>query len=148
MVKTLIPLFVLFPFLTTAQITDKSDENKIFEKVETDAAFPGGPAKWKEFVKNNFNFSPVEKDLPDSVTSFSDTAKIQFVVDRNGIINNITFQNMVSKKFKESCIQLFKDSPHWRPANQCGRNVNAYRKQTFIVQIDKTTGKKLIIVRG
>ena len=148
MTKTLLALFVLFPFLTTAQVADKSDENKIFEKVVIEAGFPGGSGKWIEFVKKNFNFTGIEKSLPDSVSSFSDTAKIQFIVDKNGVISNISFLTGVSKPFKESCIEVFKESPHWRPANQCGRNVNAYRKQTFIVQIDKTTGKKLIIVRG
>ena len=147
MTKTLLA-FVLLPFLTTAQVADKSDENKIFEKVVIEAGFPGGPVKWIEFVKKNFNFTNNEKNIPDSVGSFSDTAKIQFIVDKNGVISNISFLTGVSKPFKESCIEIFKESPHWQPANQCGRNVNAYRKQTFIVQINKSTGEKLIIVRG
>ena len=147
MYKTLGTLFFLFPFLAYSQAVSSSDENKIFEKIETEAGFPGGAAKWKEFVNKNFNFTRIVKNLPDSVTRFSDTAKIQFIVDKNGIINNISFQASVTKSVKESCTELFKDSPHWRPANQCGRNVNAYRKQTFIVQIDKTTGKQLILIR-
>ena len=146
MCRAPIIVFLLFPFLTNAQVAS-TDENKVFEKIEIEAGFPGGTAKWKEFVNKNFNFTRIEKSLSDSVSRFSDTAKIQFVVDRNGIISTINFQNGVSKYFKESCTQLFKDSPQWRPANQCGSNVSAYRKQTFIVQIDKITGKKLIIVR-
>lgn len=74
-------------------------------------------------------------------------AKIQFVVDKNGIIKDISFQTEVLKSFKESCTEIFKDSPHWRPANQCGRNVSAYKKLTFIVQVDKSTKKKLILVQ-
>ena len=93
------------------------------------------------------NGQSLEKTLPDSVTNFSDTAKIQFIVDKNGIISNVNFQTGVSKPFKESCSELFKDSPHWRPAIQCGLNVKAYRKQTFIVQIDKITGKNQVFVR-
>jgi len=147
MYKILGTLFFLFPFLAYSQSANSSDENKIFEKIETEAGFFGGTAKWKEFVNKNFNFTRIVKNLPDSVTRFSDTAKIQFIVDKNGIINNISFQTKVTKSVKESYTELFKDSPHWRPANQCGRNVNAYRKQTFIVQIDKTTGKQLILIR-
>lgn len=147
MYKTLVTLFFLFPFLVNAQVVSNSDENKVFEKIEIEAGFPGGTAKWIAFVKTNFNFTRIEKSLFDSITLFSDTAKIQFVVDKNGIIKDISFQTEVSKPFKESCAEIFKDSPHWRPASQCGRNVSAYRKQTFIVQIDKTTGKKVIHVR-
>jgi len=148
MIKTLLAIFVLLPFIINAQkIVDNSGENKVFEKIEIEADFPGGTAKWKEFVRNNFDFSRIEKGLSDSVASFSDTATIRFVIDRNGIISNFTFQNVISKVFKESCIQLFKDSPHWRPAIQCGRYVSAYKTQTFIVQIDKSTGKKSVFVR-
>jgi hypothetical protein len=147
MAKTLLALFVLLPFLLTAQVADKSDGNNVFEKVVIEAGFPGGPVKWIEFVKKNFSFTNIEKNIPDSVSSFSDTAKIQFIVDKNGVISNISFLSGISKSFKESCIEIFKDSPHWQPANQCGRNVNAYRKQTFIVQIDKSSGKRLILVR-
>ena len=97
--------------------------------------------------KKNFNFSKVENSLPDSVASFTDTANIQFIIDKNGIIKDLSFQTGVTKSFKESCTELFRESPHWRPAIQCGRNVNAYRKETFIVQIDLSTGKRLILVR-
>ena len=148
MIKILLALPLFFPFFTNAQTTDKPGENNVFEKVGIEAVFPGGPVKWIEFVKKNFNFTNIEKNLPDSVNSFSDTAKIQFIVDKNGVINNVSFLTGVSKPFKESCIEIFKESPHWQPANQCGRNVNAYRKQTFIIQIDKSAGKKLILVRG
>ena len=146
MIKTLLALPLLVPFLINAQVANKSDENKVFEKIEIEAGFPGGPAKWVEFVKKNFDFTRIEKSLPDSVTIFSDTAKIQFIVDKNGIINDVSFQTAVSKEFKMSCTEIFKNSPHWRSANQCGLKVNAYRKQTFIIQIDKTTGKKQVFV--
>ncbi len=147
MYKTLVTVFFLFPFLINAQGVSNSDENKVFEKIEIEAGFPGGTAKWNEYVKKNFNFTRIEKSHSDSVTLFSDTAKIQFVVDKNGIIKDISFQNGVSKPFKESCTEIFKDSPHWRPASQCGRNVSAYKKLTFIVQVDKSTRKKLILVQ-
>lgn len=97
--------------------------------------------------KKNFNFTRVEKSLPDSIAGFSDTAIIQFVVDKNGIIKDLSFQTGVTKSFKESCTELFRESPHWRPASQCGHNVSAYRKETFIVQIDISSGKRLILVR-
>jgi protein TonB len=143
MKKSIFIVFLLFSFFANAQ-----DEEKVFEKIEIEAGFPGGTVKWSEFVKKNFNFIRIEKSLPDSVSNFSDTAKVQFVVDKNGIIKDISFQSAVSKSFKESCTELFKNSPHWTPANQCGRNVNAYRKQTFIVQIDRLSGKRVILIRS
>ncbi len=145
--KTLTIVFFLFPLFENAQLLNNSDENKIFEKIEIEAGFPGGLVKWKEFVKKNFNFTRVEKSLPDSVSRFSDTATIQFIVDKNGIIKDLSFQKGVTKTVRESCTELFRDSPHWQPATQCGCNVSACRKETFIVQIDISTGKRLILVR-
>jgi protein TonB len=143
-------MLINFPLALFAQIIEKpkGEENHIFEKIENEAGFPGGTVKWNEFVKKNFNFTRIESSMPDSVTAFSDTAKVQFVVDKNGIIKDIKFLTKNIASFQQSCTDIFKNSPHWTPANQCGRNVNAYRKQTFIVNIDRATGKKSITIRS
>lgn len=150
MKKLLLVLFINSPFLLIAQVIQdsKDDEEKIFTKIEIEAGFKGGTVKWNEFVRKNFNFTRIEKSLSDSVTSFSDTAKIQFVVDKNGIIKDIKFLSKNIPSFHQSCTDLYKNSPHWNPANQCGRNVSAYKKQTIIVQIDKSTNKRVILVRS
>jgi len=150
MKKLLFVLFINSPFLLVAQVIQdsKDDEEKIFTKIEIEAGFRGGTAKWNEFVKKNFNFTRIENSLPDSINSFSDTAKVQFVVDKNGIIKDIKILSKTHPAFQQSCIEVYKNSPHWNPANQCGRSVNAYRKETFILQIDKSTNKRVILVRS
>ena len=150
MKKLLLVLLMSLPVILSAQVAQasKNDENKVFEKIEIEAGFKGGTVKWNEFVKKNFNFIRIENSLPDSVTTFSDTAKVQFVVDKNGIINEIKILSKTNSAFQQSCIEVYKKSPHWNPANQCGRPVNAYRKETFILQIDKSTNKRVILVRS
>jgi protein TonB len=150
MEKLLLILFISSPFALFAQViqNSKDDEEKVFTKIEIEAGFRGGPVKWNEFVKKNFNFTRIENSLPDSINSFSDTAKVQFIVDKNGIIKDIMFLSKNSPSFHKSCTDLYKNSPHWNPANQCGRNVNAYKKETIIVQIDKSTNKRVILVRS
>ena len=86
--------------------------------------------------------------MPDSIIHFSDTAKIQFVVDKNGIIKDIKFLSKNISSFQQSCIEVYKNSPHWNPANQCGRAVNAYKKETFIVDIDKLSRKKIVLIKS
>jgi hypothetical protein len=148
--KILYCLVIVFPVYINAQVIEskKDDVPAIFEKIEIEAGFRGGPVKWNEFVKKNFNFTRIENSLPDSINSFSDTAKVQFIVDKNGIIRDIKFLSKNSPSFHQSCTDLYKNSPHWNPANQCGRNVNAYKKETIIVQIDKSTNKRVILVRS
>ena len=150
MKKLLLLSIVFSPIIIDAQIvqSSKADEDHVFEKIEIEAGFKGGIAKWKDFVKTNFNFSRIEKSLPDSINSFSDTARIQFIVDKNGIIKDIKFLTKNISSFQQSCIEIYKSSPHWNPANQCGRAVNAYKKETFILQIDRLIGKRVILVRS
>jgi hypothetical protein len=150
MKKLLLALIINSPFALHAQVIEdkKGEENYVFEKIEIEAGFKGGTAKWSEFVKKNFNFTRIENSLPDSIIAFSDTAKVQFVVDKNGIIKDIKILSKTHPAFQQSCIEVYKNSPHWNPANQCGRSVNAYRKETFILQIDKTTNKRVILVRS
>jgi len=148
--KLVLLLIIFSPIIFSAQIVENSKNNaeQVFEKIEIEAGFKGGIAKWIEFVKNNFNFSRIEKSLPDSINSFSDTARIQFIIDKNGIIKDIKFLTKNIPAFQQSCAEVYKNSPHWVPANQCGNSVNAYKKEIFIVQIDKSTGKRVILVRS
>lgn len=62
MKKLLLLSIVFFPIITDAQIvqSSKNDEEPIFEKIEIEAGFKVGIAKWNEFVRNNFNFSRIE----------------------------------------------------------------------------------------
>jgi hypothetical protein len=147
--KLILLSILLTPLISTGQIfkNSKNDEYNVFEKVDIEGGFKGGIAKWNEYVRKNFNFARIEKSLPDSITVFSDTAKVQFIIDKNGIISDIRILSNTNPAFKQSCIELYKDSPHWTPANQCGRPVNAYKKETFILQIDKANNKRVILVR-
>jgi hypothetical protein len=128
--------------------TTKAREEAVFEKIETEAGFGGGAVKWSEYVKKNFSFARIENALPDSVISFRDTARVQFVVDKNGIIKDIRFLSVNLSAFQQSCREVYKNSPHWRPANQCGRSVNAFKKEIFILHIDKAAVKRIILVRS
>src|SRR4026207_2207877 len=118
MKKLQLLLVIISPVILNAQIipSSKKDEDRIFEKIEIEASFKGGFVKWIEFVKKNFNFSRIENSFPDSVEHFSDTAKIQFIIDKNGLIKDIRFLTRNSSSFQQSCIEVYKDSPHWNPA--------------------------------
>lgn len=148
--KLVLLLIIFSSTIADAQVVknSKKDGEHVFEKIEIEAGFKGGVAKWNEYVRNNFNFNRIENSLPDSVNSFYDTARIQFIVDKNGIINDIKFLTKNISSFQQSCVEMYKNSSHWVPATQCGRSVNAYKKETFIVQIDKSTGKRVILVRS
>ena len=109
------------------------DENKIFEKVEVEASFPGGDAGWRRFLERNVN-GQVASD--NGAPEGSYTVVIQFIVDKAGNISDVKSLTKHGYGMEEEAVRAIKRGPKWVPAIQNGRNVNAYRKQpiTFVVQ--------------
>lgn len=109
------------------------DENKIFEKVEVEAAFPGGDAGWRRFLERNLNANaPIDNGAPEGTY----TVVVQFIVDKGGNISDVKALSGHGYGMEEEAVRVIKRGPKWTPAIQNGRNVNAYRKQpiTFVVQ--------------
>src|SRR5215470_9084886 len=62
------------------------DENKIFEKVEVEAQFPGGDAAWRKFLERNLRGDVAsENGAPAGVYM----VLIQFIVDKEGNVSDI-----------------------------------------------------------
>jgi protein TonB len=110
----------------------KDDENKIFDKVEIEASFPGGDSKWRQYLERNCN-GQIASD--NGAPEGQYTTVIQFVVDKEGNISDV--RPLTNKGFgmEEEAMRVIKKGPKWTPAIQNGRQVKAYRKQpiTFVV---------------
>ncbi len=108
------------------------DENKVFEKVEVEASFPGGLSAWSRYLQRNLNSNaPIDNGAPPG----SYTVIVQFIVDKSGSISDVKALTNHGYGMEEEAIRAIKRGPKWTPAIQNGRNVNAYRKQpiTFVV---------------
>lgn len=112
--------------------TVTQDYEGIFTVVQVEAKFPGGAAAWKKFLERNLNSNvPVDNGAPASKY----TVVVSFLVDKNGIISDITALNDPGYGTAEEAVRVLKKSPQWVPALQNGRNVIYRQKQqiTFIV---------------
>lgn len=113
--------------------TKPSDLNNIiFDKVEVEPSFPGGEAKWKEYLERNLDVSiPGKRKARDGAYS----VVIQFIVDREGNISDLKPLTKHGYGMEEEVVRVVKGGPKWEPALQNGLKVKAYRKQvvTFIV---------------
>jgi N-acetylmuramoyl-L-alanine amidase len=110
----------------------QNDKSKVFEKVETDARFPGGEEKWKQYLTRNFNANiPAQQKAPDGAY----TAVIMFIVDKDGNISDIRPMTKHGYGIEEEAMRLIRKGPRWSPAIMNGKPVNSYKKQpvTFIV---------------
>ena len=109
------------------------DENKIFTKVEVEAAFPGGEGAWQNYLKKTLNAStPVD----NGASGGKYTVIIKFVVSKDGSLSDVKCENDPGFGMCDEAIRVIKKTRNWTPAIQNGRNVNAYRRQpiTFLVE--------------
>ncbi|MEI2737202.1 MAG: hypothetical protein V9F01_00285 [Chitinophagaceae bacterium] len=64
----------------------EEDENKIFDKVEIEAKFPGGDGKWRQYLERNCNAQvATDNGAPEGTY----TTVVQFVVDKEGNISDV-----------------------------------------------------------
>ncbi len=115
---------------STIEVLNKGeDENKIFVKVEKEAAFDGD---WNNFLKRNIDAeTPASNDAPEG----SYTVVVKFVVSKDGSLSDIICETDPGYGICREAIRVIKKSKNWTPALQNGNIVNAYHRQpiTFVV---------------
>ena len=109
----------------------EEDEDKVFTKVEIEAEYPGGQGAWNKYVKKT-----IEANI-DELTEAgeSGTCVIKFIVDKTGKVSDVEATTMKGSKLAEIAVNAIRKGPIWKPAQQNGRQVNAYRLQpvTFTI---------------
>lgn len=108
------------------------DENKVFNKVEVEASFPGGEAAWRRYLQNNLDANtPIDNGAPEGTYQVI----VRFIVSRDGSISDVVPETKFGHGMEAEAVKIIKKGPKWTPALQNGRNVNAYRRQpiTFVV---------------
>lgn len=119
------------------------DEDKVFQKVEIDAEFPGGTGAWTKYVTRE-----IERNM-DELTEDgkSGTVVVQFIVDKEGAVSEVRalpcgevgVPNCIGpgSKLAEVAVAAIKKGPKWKPAVQNGKNVKAYRRQPVTFRLEE-----------
>jgi hypothetical protein len=114
---------ILFTFF----VTFINAQNKVFEKVEVEATT--NQKLWNEHIARYSQLpDSVLKNIPPGTYHVS----VQFIVDIHGSLGQVKAKNDPGfglAKRAVNAIEIYKGE--WKPANQCGRNVKAYREQEF-----------------
>ncbi len=115
------------------EVKKEDDENKIFDKVEIEASFPGGDSKWRQYLERNANGQvATDNGAPEGTY----TTVVQFVVDKEGNISDVRSLTNHGYGMEEEAIRVIKKGPKWSPAVQNGRQVKAYRKQPITFRVE------------
>jgi periplasmic protein TonB len=110
----------------------EEDENKIFDKVEIEASFPGGDGKWRQYLERNANGQvATDNGAPEGTY----TTVVQFVVDKEGNISDVRALTNHGYGMEDEAMRVIRKGPKWTPAVQNGRQVKAYRKQPITFQV-------------
>jgi protein TonB len=117
------------------------DYDKVFQKVEIDAEFPGGTAGWTRYVTRE-----IERNIDDlQDEGKSGTVVILFIVDKEGSVSEVRAMSCgeagvpnclgPGTKLAEIATAAIRKGPKWKPAVQNGRQVKAYRRQPVTFQL-------------
>jgi protein TonB len=105
-------------------------EPEIFTKVEIDAKFIGN---WAKFLERNLDAEvPINNSAPEGTYR----VLIQFVVDIDGSVSDITPMTHHGYGLEEEAIRVIKKAGKWEPAIQNGRQVKAYRQQPITFRVE------------
>ena len=121
-------LFVSILFLIPFTFLKAQDENKVFEKIEVNANT--NQKAWAEHISKKTQLpDSVIKDIPAGIYKVN----VQFIVDVHGNMGQIKVLNDPGYGFVERAINAVSAyKGKWQPANQCGRNVKAYKEQPIV----------------
>ncbi len=112
-------------FLKTPVISQNDTiPNKVFTKVENEAAFPGGQDAWVKYISTAIQASMdslTEKDFG--------TCVVKFIVNTDGKISNVEATTRKDTRLAEVAMNAIRTGPKWIPASQNGKTVAAYRLQ-------------------
>ncbi|MEN9372404.1 MAG: hypothetical protein RL463_1015 [Bacteroidota bacterium] len=126
---------------TVVEAPVQEDYDKVFQKVEIDAEFPGGTNGWTRYVTREIerNIDELQDD------GRSGTVVVLFIVDKEGAVSEVRalpcseagVGNCLppNSKLAEIAVNAIKKGPKWKPAVQNGRNVKAYRRQPVTFQL-------------
>ena len=121
-------LFGSILLLISSTFLKAQDENKVFEKIEINAHT--NQKAWAEHISKKTQLpDSVLKDIPAGTYKVN----VQFIVDVHGNMGQIKTMNDPGYGLAERAINAVSSyKGEWKPANQCGRNVKAYKKETIV----------------
>jgi antitoxin component YwqK of YwqJK toxin-antitoxin module len=101
---------------------DDDDTAKIFDKVEVEPSFPGGPDAWSKYIDTyiNNNIGKIHRE---------GTCVVRFVVDSSGKVSHVEALTRQGTSLAKIAVKGISESPDWIPATQHGKKVKAYRMQ-------------------
>ena len=135
-------LLILFIFLSadvfaqeTKTIDTAANGERIFEKIEVEASYPGGPQAWKKYLERSLRPEvPADRGAPAGLY----TVLAKFIVDRNGNVSGAFTMTNFGYDMEKEVLRVINNSGKWNAGMQNNRFVNSYHIQpiSFMLTAD------------
>lgn len=90
----------------------------VYDKSSPMPGFPGGPVMLNKYLKENLKYPKTENK-----NGVKGTVVLGFVVEKNGVLNNIVIEKGVTSDINAEAIRLVKEMPLWSPGKINGKIV-------------------------
>lgn len=114
-----------------------ADTNKVFTRVENKPQFKGGDDAFLALLLTNFNSEKIVRRLHPNDRTFSDTARVVFIISKDSKISNLTVSLCKDTTFKQEVIRLIKNSScSWKPGD-FGRYVTSWYQFDIYLNLER-----------
>ena len=96
----------------------EQNNNTIYDVVEQQPTFPGGPSALMQFLASNVHYPVVAEE-----NGVQGKVVCTFVVETDGSISNVTVVRGVDPSLDKEAVRVIKSMPRWNPGRQDGRPV-------------------------
>ncbi len=102
------------------------DKTKVYTRMENKPQFKGGHDSLLNFLITNISFQKLVSDLTQNEMVYADTARVKFIISRDGILSDLSVTLTKNQIFKTEIFSVIKKSSClWRPGN-FGRNIDGW----------------------
>jgi hypothetical protein len=133
---TLFAILMLFTISTKAKSINISNFVRINTIVDSiPAQFPGGKEAWAEYLNSKMNYNvPINNNAPSGQYPIV----FSFIIDKEGNITNIVFDNDPGYGIKEEVTRVLsnKKMPKWTPASINGEPKTYRNKQRLTFSVN------------
>lgn len=129
---------------TNSCYSDKlSDKGKVFTNGLNKPHFKGGHDSLVGYLSANIDLEKFIDDLSQNEKTYSDTAKIRFIVNKQGGISNLSVERAKKKKFADEITSVIKNSSCNWIAGGTEPPVNCWHQFDLYYSIDKPSGNEV-----
>jgi hypothetical protein len=120
-----------------------SDKEKVFTKMLKKPHFKGGHDSLVSFLSANINLEKLIGDFSQNERTFSDTARIIFIVNKMGGISDLSIKMTKKKKFADEVTRVIKKSSCNWVAGGAERHANGWHQFDIYYSIEKTSDNEV-----